>query len=169
MLGIKEENVRNEEQIGYQIKELSRLLDKNIWQKSILNAGGDTVTAMHGWMIGYLYHHRDQEVFQKDMEADFHMAKSSVTAALQNLEKNGYIVRVSVERDARLKKIELTEAGIGFHDDIQKSIDHMEEKLVAGLSKEQKQDLFAMLLQVKKQLEDEIASDAEKIGKEREK
>ena len=161
--------MRNEEQIGYQIKELSRLLDKNIWQKSILNAGGDTVTAMHGWMIGYLYHHRDQEVFQKDMEADFHMAKSSVTAALQNLEKNGYIVRVSVERDARLKKIELTEAGIGFHDDIQKSIDHMEEKLVAGLSKEQKQDLFAMLLQVKKQLEDEIASDAEKIGKEREK
>ena len=161
--------MRNEEQIGYQIKELSRLLDKNIWQKSILNAGGDTVTATHGWMIGYLYHHRDREIFQKDMEADFHMAKSSVTAALQNLEKNGYIVRVSVERDARLKKIELTEAGIGFHDDIQKSIDHMEERMVAGLSKEQKQDLFAMLLQVKKQLEDEIASDRQKIGKEREK
>ena len=161
--------MRNEEQIGYQIKELSRLLDKNIWQKSILNAGGDTVTAMHGWMIGYLYHHRDREIFQKDMEADFHMAKSSITAALQNLEKNGYIVRVSVERDARLKKIELTEAGIGFHDDIQKSIDHMEEKLVAGLSKEQKQDLFAMLLQVKKQLEDEIAFDGEKIGKEKDK
>ena len=49
--------MRNEEQIGYQIKELSRLLDKNIWQKSILNAGADTVTATHGWMIGYLYHH----------------------------------------------------------------------------------------------------------------
>ena len=169
MLCIKEEKVRNEEQIGYQIKELSRLLDKNIWQKSILNAGGDTVTATHGWMIGYLYHHRDREIFQKDMEADFHMAKSSITAALQNLEKNGYIVRVSVERDARLKKIELTEAGIGFHDDIQKSIDYMEEKLVAGLSKEQKQDLFAMLLQVKKQLEDEIAFDGEKIGKEKDK
>ena len=88
---------------------------------------------------------------------------------MQNLEKNGYIVRVSVERDARLKKIELTEAGIGFHDDIQKSIDYMEEKLVAGLSKEQKQDLFAMLLQVKKQLEDEIAFDGEKIGKEKDK
>jgi len=153
--------VRNEEQIGYQIKELSRLLDKNIWQKSILNAGVDTVTATHGWMIGYLYHHRDRE--------NFHMAKSSVTAALQSLEKNGYIKRVSVERDARLKKIELTEAGIKFHDNIEISIDSMEERLVVGLSKQQKKDLFAMLSQIKKQLEVEIASDGEKIGKEREK
>ncbi len=160
--------MKNEEQVGYQIKELCRLLDKNIWQKSILNAGGDTVTAMHGWMIGYLYHRRDQEVFQKDMEADFHMAKSSVTAALQNLEKSGYITRVSVERDARLKKIQLTEDGMRFHDAIQKSIDHMEEKLVSGLSKEQKQELFSLLAQVKEQLEDEIASDGEKLGKGRE-
>ena len=123
-------------------------MDKNIWQKSILHAGADTVTATHGWMIGYLYHHRDREIFQKDMEADFHMAKSSVTAALQSLEKNGYIKRVSVERDARLKKIELTEAGIKFHDNIEISIDSMEERLVVGVSKQQKKDLFAMLSQI---------------------
>ena len=28
--------MRNEEQVGYQIKELGRLLDRNIYQKSIL-------------------------------------------------------------------------------------------------------------------------------------
>ena len=125
--------MRNEEQVGYQIKELGRLLDRNIYQKSILNAGGDAITAMHGWMIGYLYHHRDEEVFQKD---------------------------------ARLKKITLTEDGMRFHDDIQKSIDHMEKKLVSGLTKEQRQELFSMLSQVKEQLEDEISSDAEKLEKE---
>ena len=54
-----------------------------------------------------------------------------------------------------------------FHDEIQKSIDHMEEKLVSGLTKEQRQELFSMLSQVKEQLEDEISSDAEKIEKER--
>ena len=71
--------------------------------------------------------------------------------------------------NARLKKIELTEAGIKFHDNIEISIDSMEERLVVGLSKQQKKDLFAMLSQIKKQLEVEIASDGEKIGKEREK
>lgn len=39
-----------------------------------------------------------------------------------------------MERDARLKKIELTEAGIKFHDNIEISIDSMEERLVVGLS-----------------------------------
>ena len=36
------------------------------------------------------------------------------------------------------------------------------ERLVVGLSKQQKKDLFAMLSQIKKQLEVEIASDGEK-------
>ena len=56
-----------------------------------------------------------------------------------------------------------------MHDNIEISIDSMEERLVVGLSKQQKKDLFAMLSQIKKQLEVEIASDGEKIGKEREK
>lgn len=161
--------MRNEEQIGYQIKELGRLLDKNVFQKSLLSTGSDTITAMHGWMLGYLYHKRNQEVFQKDIEADFHMAKSSVTSALQNLEKYGYIRRVSVERDARLKKIELTESGLQFHNDVESSIDDMEERLASGLTEKQKHEFFAMLAQIKEQLEKEIAADREKLGKDREK
>lgn len=92
-------------------------------------------------MLGYLYHRRDKEVFQKDMEADFHMAKSSVTAALQGLEKNGYIRREPVERDARLKKIVVTERGIQLHDSIKQSIEDMERKLAADLTPEQRQQL----------------------------
>ena len=160
--------MKNEEQIGYQIKELGRLLDKNIVQKSLLSAGDDSVTAMHSWMIGYLYHRREREVFQKDIEADFHMAKSSVTAALQNLEKYGYIRRISVERDARLKKIELTESGLKFHKDVEQSIDDMEERLASGLTENQKQDFFTIIAQIRGQLEREIARDRKKLGKDRE-
>ena len=157
--------MRNEEQIGYQIKELCRLLDKAIYYKGLLNTNGDAVTARDGWMLGYLYHRRDKEVFQKDMEADFHMAKSSVTAALQGLEKNGYIRREPVERDARLKKIVVTERGIQLHDSIQQSIEDMERKLAADLTPEQRQQLFAMWEQIKHRLEQEITSDKAKLGK----
>lgn len=157
--------MRNEEQIGYQIKELCRLLDKAIYYKGLLNTNGDAVTARDGWMLGYLYHRRDKEVFQKDMEADFHMAKSSVTAALQGLEKNGYIRREPVERDARLKKIVVTERGIQLHDSIKQSIEDMERKLAADLTPEQRQQLFAMWEQIKHRLEQEITSDKAKLGK----
>lgn len=157
--------MRNEEQIGYQIKELCRLLDKAIYYKGLLNTNGDAVTARDGWMLGYLYHRRDKEVFQKDMEADFHMAKSSVTAALQGLEKNGYIRREPVERDARLKKIVVTGRGIQLHDSIKQSIEDMERKLAADLTPEQRQQLFAMWEQIKHRLEQEITSDKAKLGK----
>ena len=157
--------MRNEEQIGYQIKELCRLLDKAIYYKGLLNTNGDAVTARDGWMLGYLYHRRDKEVFQKDMEADFHMAKSSVTAALQGLEKNGYIRREPVERDARLKKIVVTERGIQLHDSIKQSIEDMERKLAADLTPEQRQQLFAMWEQIKHRLEQEITCDKAKLGK----
>lgn len=157
--------MRNEEQIGYQIKELCRLLDKAIYYKGLLNTNGDAVTARDGWMLGYLYHRRDKEVFQKDVEADFHMAKSSVTAALQGLEKNGYIRREPVERDARLKKIVVTERGIQLHDSIKQSIEDMERKLAADLTPEQRQQLFAMWEQIKHRLEQEITSDKAKLGK----
>ncbi|MDD7739200.1 MAG: MarR family transcriptional regulator [Lachnospiraceae bacterium] len=157
--------MRNEEQIGYQIKELCRLLDKAIYYKGLLNTNGDAVTARDGWMLGYLYHRRDKEVFQKDMEADFHMAKSSVTAALQGLEKNGYIRREPVERDARLKKIVVTERGIQLHDSIKQSIEDMERTLAADLTPEQRQQLFAMWEQIKHRLEQEITSDKAKLGK----
>ncbi len=155
--------MKNEEQIGYQIKELGRLLDKNILQKASLNIDDDSVTAMHGWMLGYLYHRKDDEVFQKDMEADFHMAKSSVTAALQSLEKAGYVRRTSVERDARLKKIELTEKGLGFHCRIERAINEMEESLMVDFSQEQKKELFTLFGQLRNRLETVIAEDGERL------
>ena len=157
--------MRNEEQIGYQIKELCRLLDKAIYYKGLLNTNGDAGTARDGWMLGYLYHRRDKEVFQKDMEADFHMAKSSVTAALQGLEKNGYIRREPVERDARLKKIVVTERGIQLHDSIKQSIEDMERKLAADVTPKQRLQLFAMWEEIKHRLEQEITSDKAKLGK----
>ena len=51
------------------------------------------------------------EVYQKDVEEFFYLRRSTVTQTLQAMEKNGLIRRSSVARDARLKKLELTEAG----------------------------------------------------------
>lgn len=51
----------------------------------------------------------EQDVFQKDIEEEFGVRPSSVTGLLQALERQGFIRRESVSRDARLKKIVLTE------------------------------------------------------------
>lgn len=160
--------MKNEEQIGYIIKELSRLIDRSIYQKSMRGTNGDSATAMHGWMIGYLYHRKGEEVFQKDMEADFHMAKSSVTAALQGLEKGGYIKRVPVERDGRLKKIVLTREGERFHQNVEVAILDMEQHLTDGLDSEQITMFFATLDQIKSNLEEQIRLDKDRLNERKE-
>ena len=47
--------------------------------------------------------HRD--LYQKDIEEEFQIRKSTVTGILKLMESHGYIRRESVKRDARLKRI----------------------------------------------------------------
>ncbi len=74
----------------------------------------DQVTVMHGWIIGYLYDHPNQDIYQKDIEAAFRITRSTVANIVKLMEKKGYIQRVSVEKDARLKKLVLTEKAKQF-------------------------------------------------------
>ena len=62
-----------------------------------------------------IYWSGDRDVFQKDVEEAFHITRSSVTSAVQLMEKKGYITRRSVPCDARLKKLALTDRGIAAH------------------------------------------------------
>lgn len=94
--------------IGYEIKTLDKMIGRAVMNISMKN-GMDQVTVMHGWIIAYLYENQHREIYQKDLETEFRITRSTVTNILQLMEKKGYIERVSVERDARLKKLILTE------------------------------------------------------------
>ena len=74
--------------------------------------GGEELTMMQSWIIRFLYEHSEEDIYQRDIEAEFSIARSTATGILKLMEKRGYIRRVSVERDARLKQLELTEVGI---------------------------------------------------------
>ncbi len=74
------------------------------------------------------------EVYQKDVEEFFYLRRSTVTQTLQTMEKNGLIKRSSVARDARLKKLELTEAGQALEEKIHTRVMQMEHQLSDCLS-----------------------------------
>ena len=112
---------RFNDSIGHEIKVLNQVL-----------------TLMHGWIIAYLYDHRDEDVYQKDIENAFSIARSTVTSILKLMEKKNYITRESVESDARLKKLVLTETGIELHYKIENMITKNETLLDSLLTKEEK-------------------------------
>lgn len=83
---------------------IRRYMDKSDIKKQI-----DNVTGTHGYIVGYLKSREGEDVFQRDVEKQFSMRRSTASSILALMEKNGLIERQSVSCDARLKKIVLTD------------------------------------------------------------
>ena len=130
--------------IPAQIRRVDNLIFRRINQFARAN-GVEQATPMHGWIIEYLYRHRDTPVFQRDIEREFSITRSTVTNILQLMEKKGYIERRSVPRDARLKQLILTEQGVQFHEKTLLSFHQTEECVNALLSAEEQAELLRLL------------------------
>jgi len=126
--------------IGPMIRELNGAFKKKFMACGIA-AGLDEVTLMHSWIMGYLYHNQEKAVYQKTIESNFCIKRSTVTTILQLMEKKGYIRRVGVEGDARLKQIFLTEQGKEIAVRTKMMIDHIEDSVIEGIA-EGKLDIF---------------------------
>lgn len=138
--------------IGYTIRVLDNMMKRNL-SASVRKMGMDEMTVMHGWIIGFLYSHREQDIFQKDVEAEFEINRSTGTSILKLMEKKGYLERVSVKEDARLKKLVLTEKGIGLHRTMIQTIDRLEERTVQGITEEEMAAFLNVAGKLKKNLE----------------
>ena len=108
---------------------------------------------MHGWAINYFYENRDRDIFQKDFEEKFLIRRSTASNMLKLMEKDGYIKRVSVENDARLKKIVLTDKAIKTHTAICRDIAAREKRLRKGLTDEELEAFFRIVEKLKKNME----------------
>lgn len=138
--------------IGHEIKAIDHLMQRKMYSNAT-NAGIDKVTIMHAWIIGYLYQNRNKNIFQKDIESEFSISRSTVTNIVKLMEKKGYIQRVSVDNDARLKKLILTEQGIKLNSVIKEAILENETRFNSILSKEEKDTFMYLIRKLKTGLE----------------
>ncbi len=133
-------NAPKKGKIGHIIKRLHSAFGKKFMTCGMA-VGLDEVTLMHGWIMGYLYHNQGKAVYQKTIESDFNIRRSTVTTILQLMEKKGYIKRSAVEKDARLKQIFLTEQGMAIAIKTEAMIINMEDSILEGIEKD-KLDIF---------------------------
>ena len=141
-----------EKDIGFQIRALShlvtRIVDQTAFTKEEIHP-----TGVQGWIIGYLYNNRHKEVFQRDIQEQFSIRRSTVTGILQLMEKNGFITRSSVDRDARLKRLELTPKAVELHERVGRSIRQVEERLAQSLTEEEKSEFIRLCEKIRENLE----------------
>lgn len=137
--------------IGFELRTLNNLIKRDIESSKVFEYC--KATGLHGWAIGYFYENRDRDIFQRDFETHFSIRRSTASNILSCMEKNGFIIRESVEHDARLKKIILTERAIELHKTIIKDIKNREERLKKGIDKEELECFFRVIDKIKANLE----------------
>jgi len=138
-------------QIGKEITIFANRIHRSI-SKEAAQYG---VTGVQSRIIGFIYHKLDKkDIFQRDIEEELDIRRSSVTSVLQLMEKNGYIKRVSVSVDARLKKIILTEKGLEIQKNVYDFILKFEKSLRDELSNDEMKILVSLIDRLSKKIAD---------------
>ena len=83
-----------------------------------------------------LFETMERDLYQRDIEEEFRIRRSTASGILKLMEKNGYIYRESAKQDARLKQIIPTEKAEKIRPAILKSIEEGEAKMLRGIPKE---------------------------------
>lgn len=132
-----DEKIRNMH-TGRLVRMLNHQLKRN--QKPEEALEDDELTPMQRHILNYILLetlHRD--IYQKNLEEEFQIRKSTVSGILKLIEKNGFIYRESVKEDARLKRILPTKKAEALRPSILEHIHETEIRMTEGVSE---QDLF---------------------------
>ncbi len=95
------------------------------------------ITGRQVAILLYIYEEsKKRDVYAKDIELAFDMRRASVTGILKLMEKNGIIIREGISKDARLKKLILTDRAKEARQKLKKEIISVEKNLTKDIPKE---------------------------------
>ena len=138
-------------QIGRGINILSHKIKRRIG-KVALEYG---ISSMQAKILMFVFQQSSKrDIFQKDIEEEFDIRRSSVTSVLTLMEKNELIKRVSVREDARLKRLILTDKGTDIYKSIFKEIEAIESIISESLSAEEFDLLWGLIQRLIKKVAD---------------
>ena len=137
--------------IGYEIREVQQMIHQKMEQ--FRHENGCELTLVQTRTIGFLIASRGQDVFQRDLEKELRIGRSTASEILNVLERDGYLHRIPAPHDARLKKLVLTEKALQLNQKMTENIDRMEALLSQSISPDDQEHFFSVLDQLKKNLE----------------
>lgn len=144
--------MKDEEHPMKAIVNLSR-----IWHRIIENKMSDlSLSSIQSRLLGYLYfqYREGKPVFQRELESEFQIRRSSITSVIQLMERKGLLERIPVPGDARQKELRLTEAGVDLQEAVIRRLDELEGLVNGSLSQEEKQVWFSCIRKVETRLKE---------------
>ncbi len=153
--------MNKQHQIGREILQITYRCKRLVFAKQ-LAAGVDKDIVMNGRILGFLAANAEKDIYQKDIEQETSLTKSSVSNLLTKMEQKGLIRRQSVSGDARLKKIVLTDLGGQINEKNLKAIEMVDLNFIRGITAEEQNELLRILKKINcnmKEMEEETRHD----------
>lgn len=137
--------------IGLELRSLNNLI-RRYFEFSSHKKEIERITGNNGWIIGYLARNTENDIYQKDIEDYFTIARSTASKVLSLMEQKGLIQRQAVAQDARLKKIVLTDKAREINEVMCKDAERMESDLIKGFTEEEIGTLYSYLARMKENI-----------------
>lgn len=143
--------MKQKDTLGYKIRLIHNRIHQQMEAKRREN--GDDLTRMQQWTLDFLQEHSGEDIYQRDIESAFSVSRASASNMLSVMERKGLISRLSVEHDARLKKLVLTDQGSRMMSQAKRDVSDMEDLLCKGMTSEELEQMKQYLDRILQNLE----------------
>ena len=151
MLSVQEVKMKKK-LIGLELRSLNNLIMRKV-ENSPCKKEIDSITGTNGWIIGFLAKNADKEIYQKDLEEQFSITRSTASKVLILMEKKGLIERRGVPHDARLKRLALTEKAWKISELMINDAARIENTLTKGFTEEELEYLYSCIQRMKSNIQ----------------
>ncbi len=148
--------------LGRLICHASVLIRRDL-DRAVAQATGDpTLSGRNIWVLRYLADHRQEPIYQKDLEVAFRIRRSTVSCTVELMEQKGLLERQAVNGDGRMKQLRITESGDRILAVTQSALEAYEEGLMRGISAEDYRAATSLLETLCSHLEEAAPTNNEK-------
>lgn len=130
--------------IALRIRILANELNRTVAE--LLKEEGESSSGSQMRILNFIHRRNDKAipVYQKDIEYEFDIRRSTATGVLQLMEKRGWIERKNCLEDQRLKAIQLTTTGIDKVKENISKLQAFDSCLIQGISEDELNQFFSV-------------------------
>lgn len=137
--------------IGFYLKKINDKLSKRA--NNSMRSMGVTISQAH--IIGWVSRFDEQGVTLKELEKVFSVAQATMAGIVARLDEKGLVKSFRDPNDARVKRVRITEAGMGICDETRKNIQNTEQLIRKDLTEHEFSELERLLKIVLTTLEED--------------
>lgn len=139
-----------------EVKSLNQTIVKRLFKENKLNCLKERPKPLQMAILKYLVDNSKENICQKDLEKEFKISKSAISFALNAMEKNNLIERISSDGDARKRYIILTEKSFEMNKELINGINNVNEEILNCLTEEEVEEFLRISKKLKEFMKEGI-------------